>query len=73
VTLDELVAQSNYVTIHCPYNAETKGSIGRRELALMRPDTYLITTARGGIADEDALADAWRRPDAGARDRCLEH
>jgi D-3-phosphoglycerate dehydrogenase / 2-oxoglutarate reductase len=58
VTLDELVAQSNYITIHCPYSAETKGLIGRRELALMRPDTYLITTARGGIVDEDALADA---------------
>jgi D-3-phosphoglycerate dehydrogenase / 2-oxoglutarate reductase len=58
VTLDELIAQSDYLTIHCPYNAETKGMIGRRELALMRPDAYLITTARGGIADEEALADA---------------
>jgi D-3-phosphoglycerate dehydrogenase / 2-oxoglutarate reductase len=58
VSLDELLAQSDYVTIHCPYNAETKGMIGRRELGLMRPDAYLITTARGGIADEDALADA---------------
>jgi D-3-phosphoglycerate dehydrogenase / 2-oxoglutarate reductase len=58
VTFDELVTQSDYITIHCPYNAETKGLIGRRELALMRPDTYLITTARGGIVDEDALADA---------------
>jgi D-3-phosphoglycerate dehydrogenase len=58
VPLDELMAQSDCVTIHCPYNAETKGLIGRRELALMRPDAYLITTARGGIADEDALADA---------------
>jgi D-3-phosphoglycerate dehydrogenase len=58
VGLDELLAQSDYVTLHCPYNAETKGMIGRRELALMRPDAYLITTARGGIVDEDALADA---------------
>jgi D-3-phosphoglycerate dehydrogenase len=58
VSLDELLAQSDYLTIHCPYNAETKGLIGRRELALMRPDAYLITTARGGIADEEALADA---------------
>ena len=38
VTLDELLAQSDYITIHCPYNAETKGLIGRRELALMRPE-----------------------------------
>jgi D-3-phosphoglycerate dehydrogenase len=58
VTLDELLAQSDYVTIHCPYNAETKGMIGRRELALMRQDAYLLNTARGGIADEDALAEA---------------
>jgi D-3-phosphoglycerate dehydrogenase / 2-oxoglutarate reductase len=58
VTLDELLAQSDYVTIHCPYNAETKGMIGRRELALMQPEAYLITTARGGIVDEEALADA---------------
>lgn len=58
VTLDELLAQSDYVTVHCPYNAETKGMIGRRELASMRPDAYLITTARGGIIDEAALAEA---------------
>lgn len=58
VGLDELLAQSDYVTIHCPYNAETKGMIGRRELELMRSSAYLITTARGGIVDEDALADA---------------
>jgi len=58
MTRDELLAQSDYVTIHCPYNADTKGMIGRRELSLMPSDAYLITTARGGIVDEDALADA---------------
>jgi D-3-phosphoglycerate dehydrogenase len=56
--LDELLAQADYVTLHCPYNAETRGMIGRRELALMRPEAYLITTARGGIVDEEALAAA---------------
>jgi D-3-phosphoglycerate dehydrogenase / 2-oxoglutarate reductase len=56
--LDELLAQADYVTIHCPYNAETRGMIGRRELGLMRPEAYLITTARGGIVDEEALAAA---------------
>jgi D-3-phosphoglycerate dehydrogenase len=56
--LDELLAQADYVTIHCPYNTETKGMIGHRELRLMRPEAYLITTARGGIVDEDALAEA---------------
>jgi D-3-phosphoglycerate dehydrogenase / 2-oxoglutarate reductase len=58
VDLDTLLAQSNFVTVHCPYNAETKGMIGQRELALMQPDTFLITTARGGIVEEGALAAA---------------
>jgi D-3-phosphoglycerate dehydrogenase / 2-oxoglutarate reductase len=58
VALDALLAQSDYVSINCPYNAETKSMIGRRELALMRSDAYLINTARGGIVDEDALAEA---------------
>ena len=46
------------MTIHCPYNSETKGMIAGRELALMRPKTFLINTARGGIVDEEALAAA---------------
>jgi D-3-phosphoglycerate dehydrogenase len=58
ISLDDLLAQSDYVTIHCPFNMDTKGMIGRRELALMRSGSYLITTARGGIVDEEALADA---------------
>jgi D-3-phosphoglycerate dehydrogenase / 2-oxoglutarate reductase len=58
VTLDELLRQADYVTIHCPFNTETQGMIGRRELGLMRPGAFVITTARGGIADEEALADA---------------
>jgi D-3-phosphoglycerate dehydrogenase len=58
VTLDELLSQSDYVTIHCPYNTETRGMIGRRELSLMRSGAYLITTARGGIVDEEALAES---------------
>lgn len=56
--LDTLLAQSDFVTIHCPFNGETQDMIGQRELALMQPDAYLITTARGGIVDEDALAEA---------------
>lgn len=56
--LDTLLAQSDYVTVHCPYNDETRGLISQRELALMQPSAYLITTARGGIVDEDALAGA---------------
>src|SRR5919108_995983 len=58
VTLDALLAQADFVTIHCPLTAETRGMIGQRELALLRPDAFLINTARGGIVDEAALASA---------------
>ncbi|WP_165253455.1 NAD(P)-dependent oxidoreductase [Paludisphaera soli] len=58
VGLDELLREADYVSIHCPLNRETRGLIGPREIALMRPDAYLINTARGGIVDEDALYDA---------------
>ena len=58
VTLDTLLTQADYVTIHCPLTAETRGMIGQRELALMQPGAFLITTARGGIVEEGALAAA---------------
>jgi D-3-phosphoglycerate dehydrogenase len=58
VGLDTLLAQSDYITVHCPLTRETLGMIARRELALMRPSAFLINTARGGIVDEDALAEA---------------
>ncbi len=58
VPLDELLALADFVSIHCPLNDETRGLIGRRELALMKPAAYLINTARGGIVDEDALYSA---------------
>jgi phosphoglycerate dehydrogenase-like enzyme len=58
VALDELLAGADFVSIHCPLTSQTRGLIGRRELALMKPDAYLINTARGGIVDEDALFDA---------------
>src|SRR5438128_4561214 len=55
ITLDELLQEADFVSIHSPLNEKTRGLIGARELALMRPDAYLINTARGGIVDEDAL------------------
>lgn len=58
VALDELLAAADFVSIHCPLTDRTRGLIGRRELALMKPNAYLINTARGGIVDEDALHDA---------------
>jgi len=60
VGLDVLLAEADFVSLHCPLTDRTRGLIGRRELALMKPTAYLINTARGGIVDEDALYDALR-------------
>ncbi|MGH7873620.1 MAG: hydroxyacid dehydrogenase [Candidatus Binatia bacterium] len=53
--LDELFAESDFVTIHCPLNSETRGMIGAKYFALMKRSAYLINTARGGIVDENIL------------------
>lgn len=58
VSLDELLARADLVTVHCPLSEQTRNLIGARELARMRRDAYLINTARGGIIDEDALFEA---------------
>jgi phosphoglycerate dehydrogenase-like enzyme len=55
VALDELLSRSDFVSLHCPLNEQTRNLIGARELALMPPTAYLLNTARGGIVDEDAL------------------
>jgi D-3-phosphoglycerate dehydrogenase len=55
VGLEELLSESDFVTIHCPLNGETRSMIGRKELALMKRSAFLINAARGGIIDEDAL------------------
>jgi D-3-phosphoglycerate dehydrogenase len=60
VGLDELLAESDVVTIHCPLTPETRGMIDERRLALMKPSAYLINAARGGIVGEDALCTALR-------------
>lgn len=58
--LDTLLGEADVLSLHCPLNAATRGLIGRRELGLMKPDALLINTARGGLVDADALADALR-------------
>ena len=58
--LETLVAQSDFVTIHLPKNKETLGLIGRDLLAKVKPGLRIINTARGGIVDEEALAEAIR-------------
>lgn len=60
VPLDELLRQSDFVSLHVPYTPETHHLIGRKEFALMKPDAYLINTARGAVVDEEALVDALR-------------
>ena len=60
VDLDILYAQSDYITVHVPKTKETSGMINAEKLALMKPTVRLINCARGGIIDEQALADAAR-------------
>jgi D-3-phosphoglycerate dehydrogenase / 2-oxoglutarate reductase len=60
VGLEELLTNSDFVTIHCPLNRETKDMIGRKEMAGMKRSAFLINAARGGIIDEDALCDVLR-------------
>jgi glyoxylate reductase len=56
VALDQLLAESDFVSIHAPLKPETHHLIGARELALMKPTAFLVNTARGPIVDERALA-----------------
>jgi phosphoglycerate dehydrogenase-like enzyme len=58
VSLDGLLDASDIVTLHLPLDGSTRGLIGARALALMKPDAFLVNTARGGIVDEGALKEA---------------
>lgn len=58
VTLEELLSESDIVTVHCPLTPETTRLINRERIALMKPDAILINAARGPVADNQALADA---------------
>ena len=60
VGLEELLRQSDFVSLSCPLTEETRKMIGAREYAWMPKHAYLISTARGGIHDEQALAEALR-------------
>ena len=58
VPLERLLAESDFVTLHVPLRDDTRGLLDRARLATMKPGAILVNTARGGIVDEDALADA---------------
>jgi D-3-phosphoglycerate dehydrogenase len=57
-TLEELLAQSDFITIHVPLNASTRNFITKREFDLMRPGVLLVNAARGGIVNEKDLYEA---------------
>ena len=58
VSVEVLLREGDVLSLHVPLTRETRGLIGREALALMKPDAILVNTARGGIVDEDALAEA---------------
>jgi glyoxylate reductase len=58
VPFDELLRESDFVSVHSPLNGDTRHQIGKRELGLMKKSAFVINTARGPIVDEDALVRA---------------
>jgi len=79
VPLDELLRESDFITIHLPKTPETLGLIGEEALKLVKPSVRIINAARGGIIDEQALADALREGrvagagiDVWAKEPCTE-
>lgn len=58
VPLDTLMRDADVLTVHLPLTADTRGLVGARELALAKRDLLVVNTARGGIVDETALAEA---------------
>ena len=58
VALSDVLAASDYLSLHVPLTEETRGLIGRREFALMKPGVFLVNTSRGSVLDEAALLEA---------------
>jgi D-3-phosphoglycerate dehydrogenase / 2-oxoglutarate reductase len=58
VSLDELLAESDFISVHLPKSAETTGLVGDRQLHMVKPGVRIINAARGGLVDESALASA---------------
>ena len=69
-TKEEVVRESDYLSVHVPFTPETKNSIGAGEFKMMKKTAYIINTARGGVVDERALVEALQRgDDSGGRAR----
>jgi gluconate 2-dehydrogenase len=58
VSMDELLAQSDFIILQMPYTPETHHLIGAKELAAMKPSAILINSTRGGVVDDKALVHA---------------
>ena len=72
VELDDLLRQADFVSVHCPLTRESRGMMGAAQFALMRPDAWFITTARGFIHDEQrAGRRAGREADRRCRPGCV--
>jgi lactate dehydrogenase-like 2-hydroxyacid dehydrogenase len=56
--LDAVLREADFVSLHCPATPETRHLMNRERLALMRPDAFLVNTARGDVVDEGALVEA---------------
>jgi D-3-phosphoglycerate dehydrogenase / 2-oxoglutarate reductase len=65
VSLDELLQRAELISIHLPKTPETLGLIGKDQLALTKPGVIIVNAARGGLVDEDALAEAVRSGNVG--------
>ena len=61
VGLDELLASSDYITLHVPMTDQTRHMLDGRRLSNMKKSAFLVNTSRGGVVDEQALADALKR------------
>jgi glyoxylate reductase len=60
VSLEDLLKNSDYVSVHCPLTPETKHMLGEKEFAMMKPTAILVNTARGAVIDEEAMYRALR-------------
>ncbi|RSS76714.1 NAD(P)-dependent oxidoreductase [Streptomyces sp. WAC06614] len=73
VSLDEVMSTSDVVTVHVPLMPQTRGLVGARELALMRPDAFLVNAGRAAVVDEDALMTVLREHRIGGAGLDVHH